>query len=464
MKTYRQLRTTRSITKTAGRAWRTIAACTLALAASAGPALAECDTSICSGDPCTITGTHYIDCLCDLNFGSKTVTIAPSATLRADGCCFSIEAANLIVSGTLRARAGCITVTTTGYVTTNIVSNSAGTIDVSDGGSADITAGGAVTLNGRNVDADNSAGYAGDIAIIGSSVSGTSAVHADGGDGGDGGNLDISSTTGAVSLTGNVTTNGGGSYGWGGYITVDSADALTVGTSTRRMQAKGASGGDGGTIDLTAAGSAAINGDINANGAGTDGGYGGDISIDAAYFSCATVSAITATGGSGGGDGGYIDITATCGASVDCDMDVGGQGEMAWGGDITIDAGAGSGCTALVTANSRLEADSSGTDASDGTVEVSGCSVTHSGVFDTRNTNLDSGTNIVRYRNNFTANAGSSMLADDDGGNLIYCRCVDTTPADGVCDTPAACVNSPTLNGTVNPAATIIPTAMAACS
>lgn len=89
--------------------------------------------------------------------------------------------------------------------------------------------------------------------------------------------------------------------------------------------------------------------------------------------------------------------------------------------------------------------------------------MTVNGDIDTRNTSLDSGTNTFDYGGTFVQSASSDILADDDGGNLFYCRCVDTAPADGVCDTPETCVNPPTLNGTVTPAATIIKVARAAC-
>ena len=36
----------------------------------------ECSTAICVGNPCTISGTHLLTDGCDLDFGSKTVTVA----------------------------------------------------------------------------------------------------------------------------------------------------------------------------------------------------------------------------------------------------------------------------------------------------------------------------------------------------------------------------------------------------
>jgi hypothetical protein len=59
---------------------------------------------------------------------------------------------------------------------------------------------------------------------------------------------------------------------------------------------------------------------------------------------------------------------------------------------------------------------------------------------------------------------GLITQAYDNAGNDIWFHCVDTLPADGVCDAPAACVNPPTINGTMNPAANVIRDPRASCS
>jgi hypothetical protein len=163
-------------------------------------------------------------------------------------------------------------------------------------------------------------------------------------------------------------------------------------------------------------------------------------------------------GGAGGGFGGDVDVFTIGDISLTGDMDAGGNGEFASGGFITIDTDG----DITVNSGSRIEADASGTDASDGTISLTACNMTVSGDIDTRN--LDSGENDFDYAGMFTQNSGSVLLADDDGGNNFFCRCVDTSPADGVCDTPASCVNPPTLNGTVTPSATFFPLIRASCT
>jgi hypothetical protein len=144
--------------------------------AGSGPVWAECDTSICSGNPCTITGTHTIDDWCDLDFGGTDVTIAGTAVVEGDGNWLWIEAHSLTVSGTLRARAGMVDVTVTGNFVTNVVGTSPGTVDLRDGGTAGVQAGGSCTLNGKNLNCDDT----GSLEIDCAGVTGSSAIHCDG--------------------------------------------------------------------------------------------------------------------------------------------------------------------------------------------------------------------------------------------------------------------------------------------
>lgn len=558
------------------------------LVAGSAPVQAECDPTICSGDPCTITGTHVIDTGCDLDFGCARVTIGATASLQGDNGSYTIEAGDLTVRGTLRARAGSIGVTTTacglatGLFKTEIYGSSAATVDVSSGGDVTITAGGDCVLNGRVINADESWYYS--INMTCANVSGTSAIHADGSGGNSGGMITIAATPGYVNLNSSITANGGGEYAYGGSVEVDAATTLTVGGSSKPVQAKGAQGGDGGSISLTAGDAATINGSMNVSGGGDTAG-GGDITVDAASITTGTAwyangsqsgdggsitlwalpaagagtittttyNLLNAVGGSGGGyggavdvesngtmnlsgdmsvagsgtadwgaDGGTIDIAASGAATLNSSLNANGSGDWGWGGDITVSAaglttgnssvmkalsgsggyggtidvsaagsidssgdmdaggtgagasggsvsitaGNGSSDTLTLRSTSYIQADSGGTDpsTSDGTVDLSGCNIDVSGVVDTRNIYLSGGANSFSYAGTFVTNAGSSLLANDDGGNNVSCRCVDAN-ADSICDLPLTCANAlPTFNGTVTPDATITPVMMPACS
>jgi len=170
---------------------------------------------------------------------------------------------------------------------------------------------------------------------------------------------------------------------------------------------------------------------------------------------------MTANSG-GGGDAGEIDIEG------DRNVDLGGaitadtNGDLSSGGTIT--AAAGNNHT--LTVRKTLEAKSTTDNALfDGTTDLSACNVVLIGAVKTRNTAVDTGfgENDVTYKGTFNA-TNATMLADDSGGNLIFCRCVDTSPADGTCDSPATCVSPPTLTGaTITPTQVITPIIMAAC-
>ncbi len=102
------------IFKTPG-AWSAVAVLGIVvwLYVGATSAHAACTTSICSGNPCTITGTHSLDDFCVLDFGTKDVTIAAGAVLASaepDAGEFTILARKLTHRGLLRAQEGFITI------------------------------------------------------------------------------------------------------------------------------------------------------------------------------------------------------------------------------------------------------------------------------------------------------------------------------------------------------------------
>ena len=84
-------------------------------------------------------------------------------------------------------------------------------------------------------------------------------------------------------------------------------------------------------------------------------------------------------------------------------------------------------------------------------------------MIDTRDADVF-GNNTFASAGRFTQNSGSTISADDAFGNTVACRCVDVSPANGVCDS-ATCATNPVLNGSAIPAAVhVIPVSMPACS
>lgn len=486
---------------------------------------AACPSIPCNstgGNSCTIpSGTYTIPSTdpypCTFSYPGKTVTLASGAVIKGDDIaekCYTVTSTDLIVNGTLRAHNGCIIVNITGAYSMG----STGVVDVTNANATtgpdstaefQLTAGGSVSLS-NTIDATGASGKAGgDISITGTTVSGSAAIHADGGSGGGGGpGGSITVTTTATSgmdlnifLNGNISADGTGSPSgnYGGYITLEALGGATYGNASgtlKTMEAKGSGGYGGGEIDIIAHGGAAkVYGNLNANGNGSawsptswggyinvsgtsistsstwsvDGGTGGDGGSITALASGAietTAGAMTANGGTStyiGGYGGSIDVESSSSQiTLSGNMTANGAGYNASGGDIVVDAHT----TLTIQSSSTINSEVTGTNATfDGTIELSGCNVTLSGTVDTRNTSHSAGTNTLSYGGTFTANTGSSLLADPHviiGGNSwglnnIRCSCA------GACTT---CIHSPTLNGTVTPyPANIVPTtAVPACS
>jgi hypothetical protein len=454
-------------------------------------AAAACSTTICTGtNPCTISGSNNVDCNCTLDFGTKDVIVTGTLTTTTESCPYTLKANSFDVRGTIQCRGplAVLDIQATNGFTVQVVSNSAAKLDVKNGGTLQVTAGGAANILGKDVTADGGTnGNAGSITISGSSFRNTSSIHADGASGGDGGVITLSATSGNVSVEGTTTVTGAGA-GWGGAIALNATGTIAT---TKTLQANG--GGQGGTIDITTtatgtSGQMAIDGSLLASGTQTDadagqitlsggslststdwtvnagsGGSFGAIAVSATggNITTANTSSMTANSG-GGGDAGEIDIEG------DRNVDLGGaitadtNGDLSSGGSIIAVAGNNH----TLTVRKTLDAKSTTSNALfDGTTDLSACNVVLIGALKTRDTSVDTGMgeNDVTYNGTFNA-TNATMLADDSGGNFIFCRCVDTSPADGTCDSPPTCVSPPTLTGaTLTPTQVITPIMMGAC-
>jgi hypothetical protein len=459
----------------------------------AGSGQAACSTTICvgGGSSCTISGNNTVDCTCTLDFGTKDVTISGNIQPSAENCSLTLKANSFDVRGTLQSRgpSGLLDIQAVAGFTLQVVSNSSAKLDVKNGGTLQVTAGGAANILGKDVIADGGTnGTAGTITITGSSFHNTCSVHADASSDSDGGSITLEATNGSVTVDGTTTALGAGADGFGGAIAINATGTITT---SKSLNVSG--GGEGGTIDVftTQTGSAGlmtIGGTVLANATSTDA-DAGQITFDGGSLSTSTDwTANAGTGGSFGeidiaATGG--DITTTSASSMTLntggggsagDVDIEGDHNVDLGGNITANSN-GDGCFAgtvtVVAGNNhtlyvRKTIEAKGTTANcffDGTVDLSACNITLVTALKTRNSNVDTGlgTNFVTYNGSYTA-TNATMLADDSGGNEIYCRCVDTSPADGTCDGTPTCVTAPSLSGaTITPTQDLIPIPMAAC-
>ena len=464
----------------------------LLLAGHPLPVYGVCNDLGCTQSTCTISGTNYVDNGCVIPWDGKTVTIDRSGKLltASNGQSFTINAAALIVRGTLQAQGGRLVVNTTSTGATSfrteVVNNSPGKIDVRNGGRLSIVAAGPVELYGQDVNADGgSAGSGGAIWVRGSSISTTSAVHADGTNGGDGGYLELDAA-GSISIGALTTANGqgpvnGASPATGGAIFINAGDTLNV---SKNLLAKGDQDGDGGVINLIAASAATMAANYSVNGVGNVGGAnGGRISLEAASatvsgawsavgnygaaggeirvrthagsLTMTSTSSIDVSSGSfGGGDAGIVELRGDADVSVGGDITANSGGDGSHGGDITVAGGSAN----AITISKTLQAIATTNNGDrDGAIYVGGaCTITIAGSLKTRN-QPGGGHNTIEYLGSLNAN-GATLLAGDSGGNTIACPCVDISPADGVCDSPPTCAQNPSLSGaTVNPSPLLDP-------
>lgn len=259
-------------------------------------------------------------------------------------------------AGQTGGNASSITLTADGNVTTTTLTASGGNAAIgaaADGGAAgqmDITADGIVTtgnitLRTGNSSLGGSVTSTGNVAISGSAVS-TGSITTTGGNNGVGSDIDISSNTGAISVStivasgGMANTNSSGNHA--GNVTLNSANTLN-------------------TLAITAAGS-------SRNGTGTDGGNGGNVTLTAASgTSTITTRSITTSGGNGNGgiagNGGDITLAGNTLLSANTTMSaMGGNAGSGNGGNVrfdgTLDASGGNRTLAINSnGNTTFEGD-----------------------------------------------------------------------------------------------------------
>lgn len=265
---------------TAGLARRAAAVC------AAAEIVAQ-DAAHCPNDagPCTIAKAFTIDDNCELDFGSRDVTITSVLD---------------ISSGALTLKAGSVTVAASGRIA----------------GSVGIFASRTVT-NAGQIEAPGSYYYGGGITVDagGDIVSiGRGVFSARGGyiDFRADGKIDLANT---IDVSGDANNQGG-------FVEIDAGDQVIVHRMLAYSLADGASAG---SIEINAGTSVQILGDVELQGANdiigeSDenrfGGNGGRLSARAAYGDLLVAADIDASGGRPGGYGGDIELSASGDLSV----------------------------------------------------------------------------------------------------------------------------------------------------
>jgi hypothetical protein len=454
-------------------------------------AWAACTTSICVGDPCTITGTHTIDHACQLMFADQAVTIAPGAVLdTAPVSWIAIHAKSLTVAGRIRSPGGTLNVS----VDEDLAIPASGVVDMSTNalgsGDVDLYAGGSITLAGTiTTTSDGYGGYLNIQAEDDIVVTGTID-----GDGDDAGPDDYTigadvylDAGGQIRMDGTIDANArGNTPGDGGIVDLWTwLGDLRIGP-TATVRANGVDGGSGGTIRLTGAGALTMDGTLVANGPGPAG-AGGSVEIDG---STVTVTGdCSANGGNGSqAGGGTIEIFAGSDLSVasstaaqaigngqggDISFDGGGHTSVAANATATSNAGgsvagriwasAGPGKTLVISGTFDVRA--TAPNATDGTIFLSSCNVNVQGTLRARQGAHNQGAIVVTYTGALTVAGTGQLTAGSVGGNTARCTCSGVNMAANTCAVSPSCASPPVLQAgaTVAPSFRSTPVPVTPC-
>jgi hypothetical protein len=389
-----------------------------------------------ASDPCVVAAAVTVAPDALLDFGDRALRITATGRLNSVGGSLSIlcrdlqmdTSSQINLSGTASIAGGNLDVSALATVsiagTVNVsASAGAGTIAIvasnfsldaagrlllngaseNDGGLIDIAAenmdvGGQIQLNGGSFSAGGFATLA-----TASTFSLAGLLSATGGEG-DGGFAEIDSD-GLLTVTGTIRLDGANG-GFGGEMTL-SANGLVPGIPTAHIVMQGTlssvgggsseGGGDGGIIDLTAAGGCQLAGriqvqsatdggggsvtitcgdtdpgemtmgsDIDARGLGTFG-TGGDVSLTNSAGSIAIINRINASGSNEGGGG---TIAADASGNITLSERVTATGAS---GDVSFTALGADDSTILLTQTGSISADGTGTSAQGGAASLEAC-------------------------------------------------------------------------------------------
>ncbi len=486
------------------------------LLATPGTASATVASDLCTGDPCNITASALITPGSVLDFGTaalvvktgvnlaisdptamsrtvdviaRSVTFEPNAKLLGNGddALVTITATNgdvdLQSSGSAISKialngfaAGYLSIAATGRVLIHgLIDVSASGTD-SSAGSVDISAGADVDIN-RDISAGASGVYAfgGAIdisAVTGVTVGGSTGGTIDASGPGSGGSVSIFTSGGAITTSKKISADGGDPDGYGGSIDItNDTGAITIGGT---ISGNGGSGiefacGDGGDLTIDSGGAIALNADINLNG-GTACGGGYFTTYAITTFTQAAATSISALGqgtgdyaGYGGtmdlyaegsmllraatltgnGGGGQVDARSTYGT-----LTISGLVKTSISGITTLEA-----CTVNITSSpsGNVDSRSAGTNTITASTAVTIAGQLLAGA---------SGSNTIRMRSGTptltgTVTPAASLIVD---GTIPACPAAPTptpTPTPVVTPTPVA---TPTPAGTPTPTPVVTPT------
>lgn len=376
--------------------------------AASTPALATEAGDLCSGDPCTISGTHTIDAGSVLDFGGAAVILSGSAKLtigpaseaglvtrpaRFNAGSFDVQAgAELDGDGSLSDftfdasagdisfaagseidvsdnAAGALNLIATGNVNfAGTYKGSAGGLD-SQGGIFSVTAGAAATISGPiSANASGSGGAGGEISIYADGdINFSSEVTTKGSDFG-GGPFELNSTNGSILFTGDLEASGGNPDGEAGSVDMIAANGSV--DIQGSINGKGGAGpeescGDGSPLTVQAGGNIDLrSGDLTLVGGKHC--FGGETDFTTTTnFTMHPASSMTLTAGGAYGGGGGFTVSAT-GNAIIRDVELTSPGG---GGFVEIISGSS------VNVLGELDAQGTSGDGLGGNILVQACNV-----------------------------------------------------------------------------------------
>jgi cysteine-rich repeat protein len=423
---------------------------------SAARATVAADLCPAAQDPCEVNTALTVDpgSVIDLAGRGLQLDAAARITLGAGAVQILAGSARLLpgarITGATGAAASSLEIDATGNISLEASGSTLSRIDLSAapnaGGAITLKAGGAITV-------------AGNIVSDGPSTEAT------------GGNISLTSATGDLVISGSLSANGG-SDGSGGFVTVRAdggkidlsqpvdvsggefgageLDLTASGDVIVRQEIKASGGGlsgDGGTVFISAGGTATLLGNVDGTAAGsTDegGGTGGDVEIDANQ-DVVVSGQVDVTSGFPDGDAGTFSSAAGRNFTQTKKITLLGNGVDACGGEMDVTAGrdialvqidaSGGSCGAgdisaqglgTLTVGALIHADGTNGGSDAGTIDLEGRDVVTNDVVRATggSTSLDglitlAGCNVTVAKSSQIVTQGGIGLAPPDGGSMI---------------------------------------------
>ena len=324
----------------------------LVVLACSSSARATVATDLCPAaqDPCEVNTALTVDPGSVIDLGGRGLQLDAAARLTLGAGAVQILAgsvrlrAGARITGATGAAASSLEIDTTGDIVLEASGSTLSRIDLSAapvvGGTITLKAGGAITVAGNiTSDGPSTEASGGSISLTAATgdliVSG--ALSSNGGSDGSGGFISVEADGGKIDLAQPVDISGG-EFGAGEVDLTASGDVIV-------RQAINASGGglsgDGGTVFISAGGTATLLANIDGTAAGSTaegGGSGGDVEIDASQ-NVVVSGQIDVTSGFPDGDAGTFSSTVGGNFTQTQKITILGNGVDACGGELDISAG-----------------------------------------------------------------------------------------------------------------------------